>query len=552
MSTSVGSIHYDLGLDTKEFDRNADSVGDKLSDAGKKFAKFSAIAVAAVTATGFAMKKFLIDPAIDLNESINAVEKTFGKASDAIFEFGKTADKSAGLSKAAFNAAVVPIGAMLQNMGIEQKKAAKESINLAGRAADLASVFNTDLDQALTAIQAGLRGEADPLERFGVQMNETAVKAYALSKGILKSGEEMTATQKATARLGLFFEQTTKYAGDFVDTSDQAANMARINQARFENLRAELGMKLMPAYTKLLEVVSKVIDKFSDIDQVIRSNSGTIGLVVEKVKNMSDGFMLFFNQATAFLLPVFQSLWAVVNDRLIPVLMRLWKDVIEPLLPVIGTSMVFVIGAMIAQFTLAITIIAQVIQYGINLVNAVRGVIDWLVRLAMTIWQNIQPAFQAVGGMIRDVRDWFNGLHPAIKIALAGIYSVITGPFVSAFTFIVNQIEWVLSKLGMLNNKSKETTAAYNKRVFGLTNVPTFSTGGFTGRGSATEAAGIVHKGEYVLPQKMVDQNTGMPKMSSGTNIYGNIAIGSQSDADYFFSRLNRGQDLASMGLAGG
>lgn len=214
--------------------------------------------------------------------------------------------------------------------------------------------------------------------------------------------------------------------------------------------------------------------------------------------------------------------------------------------------MVFVIGAMIAQFTLAITIIAQVIQYGINLVNAVRGVIDWLVRLAMTIWQNIQPAFQAVGGMIRDVRDWFNGLHPAIKIALAGIYSVITGPFVSAFTFIVNQIEWVLSKLGMLNNKSKETTAAYNKRVFGLTNVPTFSTGGFTGRGSATEAAGIVHKGEYVLPQKMVDQNTGMPKMSSGTNIYGNIAIGSQSDADYFFSRLNRGQDLASMGLAGG
>jgi len=40
---------------------------------------------------------------------------------------------------------------------------------------------------------------------------------------------------------------------------------------------------------------------------------------------------------------------------------------------------------------------------------------------------------------------------------------------------------------------------------------PTFSSGGFTGRGGKFDPAGIVHKGEYVLPKEFVDQSTGLP-----------------------------------------
>lgn len=39
-----------------------------------------------------------------------------------------------------------------------------------------------------------------------------------------------------------------------------------------------------------------------------------------------------------------------------------------------------------------------------------------------------------------------------------------------------------------------------------------YADGGFTGRGGKYEVAGIVHRGEYVLPQEMVNQNTGTPK----------------------------------------
>lgn len=43
---------------------------------------------------------------------------------------------------------------------------------------------------------------------------------------------------------------------------------------------------------------------------------------------------------------------------------------------------------------------------------------------------------------------------------------------------------------------------------------PEFDTGGFTGRGGVHEPAGIVHRGEYVVPQSQVNQATGLPDLS--------------------------------------
>ena len=46
-----------------------------------------------------------------------------------------------------------------------------------------------------------------------------------------------------------------------------------------------------------------------------------------------------------------------------------------------------------------------------------------------------------------------------------------------------------------------------------------FASGGYTGQGNPNEIAGVVHKGEYVLPQEMVDQSTGTPKAMGNTYI---------------------------------
>lgn len=46
-----------------------------------------------------------------------------------------------------------------------------------------------------------------------------------------------------------------------------------------------------------------------------------------------------------------------------------------------------------------------------------------------------------------------------------------------------------------------------------------WATGGYTGQGNPNEVAGVVHKGEYVLPHDMVDQSTGTPKALGNTYI---------------------------------
>lgn len=46
-----------------------------------------------------------------------------------------------------------------------------------------------------------------------------------------------------------------------------------------------------------------------------------------------------------------------------------------------------------------------------------------------------------------------------------------------------------------------------------------FSDGGYTGQGGKYEPAGIVHKGEYVIPKEQVDQTTGKPKAFGGVNV---------------------------------
>lgn len=73
------------------------------------------------------------------------------------------------------------------------------------------------------------------------------------------------------------------------------------------------------------------------------------------------------------------------------------------------------------------------------------------------------------------------------------------------FTYYINGVEHVAQDYG---KKGKFV-------------VPTFATGGYTGRGGKYDEAGIVHRGEYVLPQNLVNQSTGLPNMAALANEFG-------------------------------
>ena len=81
-----------------------------------------------------------------------------------------------------------------------------------------------------------------------------------------------------------------------------------------------------------------------------------------------------------------------------------------------------------------------------------------------------------------------------------------------------DMIDGIIQKLDSLNGKSVRytmngTNMVASRQSDGNTYLmPEFNTGGFTGRGGYNEEAGIVHKGEFVIPKRMVNQATGLPK----------------------------------------
>lgn len=199
-----------------------------------------------------------IESASKLEEAVNAVNVVFTEAAGTIRRFGESSATAVGLAESEFLQMSTVLGAALQNAGLSADEAAESTIRLTERAADMASVFNTDVADALGAIQAALRGEIDPIERFGVSLTAAAVEARALALGFERVDGQFDAAAKSAARLSLIMEQTDAVAGDFANTSDSVANAQKILAAQFEDTKARLGEALLPVMQQLLALLTEL------------------------------------------------------------------------------------------------------------------------------------------------------------------------------------------------------------------------------------------------------------------------------------------------------
>ena len=136
--------------------RNIDRLGtsgQKSLGGIRKAAIGVGVAIAAI-GVGKALSFFgdLKDSATALGESANAVNVVFGTAADTILEFGKTSASTLALSRGEFQQLSIETGTLLKGFGLTVDSAAERTVNLAERATDLASVFNVDVDLALSAV----------------------------------------------------------------------------------------------------------------------------------------------------------------------------------------------------------------------------------------------------------------------------------------------------------------------------------------------------------------------------------------------------------------
>lgn len=209
-----------------------------------------------------------IDLASDLNESFNATKVTFGaEVSAQITALGSDAATRLGLTSRAFNEIATQFSAFAST--VRSENPASFIDELTTRGADFASVYNLEVNDALSLFQSGLAGETEPLRKFGLDLSAASVEAFAYANGIGVVGRELTEAEKVQARYGLLMAQTAATQGDFANTSDDLANQQRILAASYEEAQTKLGTALLPtmllftqlANDTLIPLLNDVVEK---------------------------------------------------------------------------------------------------------------------------------------------------------------------------------------------------------------------------------------------------------------------------------------------------
>lgn len=326
-----------LGFDIFARDRASKTfkdVGDNIDRSRQRAEKFKNALKAGAVVAGAAMVKLGKDSVVaasDLNETLSKTEQIFGKkALPALEKFAAGAAKSLGQSKKDALDAASTFGIFGKAAGLTGRDLTGFSTKFTKLASDMASFNNTSPEEAVHALGAAMRGESEPIRRYGVLLNEDAKAAEAVRIGLVKNVKnhkeikeaqlrtivaqraynaavkedgktssealrakaslssaerslakavegtvpKLTQQQKTLATASLVMKQTKDQQNDFARTSGGLANQQRILSAQFENVKASIGEKLLPAVVKVFTYINdKAIPAATEIAKFVGRNA---------------------------------------------------------------------------------------------------------------------------------------------------------------------------------------------------------------------------------------------------------------------------------------
>lgn len=207
-----------------------------------------ALAFASVAAIG-GFVTGAISAAGDLEQSVGAIETVFKGSSGQMLQWSASAASSVGLTKNEFNELGTLIGSQLKNGGTAMDELAPKTQSLIGLGADMASMFGGSTSEAVSALSSALKGERDPIEKYGVSLTQAAIDAKAAELGFSKVGGVLSQEANQAATLALIMEQTGDAHGNFAKEANTMAGQQQRLVAGWGNLKTSIGSAFLPVLT---------------------------------------------------------------------------------------------------------------------------------------------------------------------------------------------------------------------------------------------------------------------------------------------------------------
>ncbi|WHH58488.1 hypothetical protein [Petroclostridium sp. X23] len=270
---NVGRIDLDLGINYGAFNRELRGIsGNAQSMVGSAFKKLGA-----TIAATFAVKSMIdfgkasVQLASDLTEVQNVVDVTFGAMAEDINQFSKEALNNFGMAELSAKRFSSTMGAMLKSSGLTGQAIVDMSKKITGLTGDMASFYNLSQDEAFQKIRSGLAGETEPLRQLGINMSVANLEAYALSKGIRKSYQEMTQAEQTLLRYNYLLNATKDAQGDFARTSDSWANQVRLMGEQWKIFQSTMGQGFINVLTPVIKGLNTLIQKLQIAAQYFKA-----------------------------------------------------------------------------------------------------------------------------------------------------------------------------------------------------------------------------------------------------------------------------------------
>ena len=444
--------------------RALDDVAGGVDQTQSKLGKFNTamskatVPAAATVASLAAVGKASVDSASALEQSAGAVESVFGTYAGQVEAQAQQAAQNVGLAESQYNDLAAVLGAQLGNMGVSQDQLASQTDNLVGLGADLAATFGGDTSEAVAALSSLMRGERDPIERYGVSIKAADVEAKKAAMGLAGLEGEADAAATTQATLALVMDQTAGAQGAFAREAETAAGQQQRANAEFENAKAALGAGLLP-------VVSQAAGVLQTFAQWVQENSTLVGVLAVVIGTLAAGVLLY-NGITAAL-PAIQAVATAAQWA--------WNAAMSA--NPIGL-IILAIAALIAIIVLVVqswdTVKAVALACWDAILVAIQafvdwlgGIVQWIVDVHVAAWNLIRDgaaaAWEAVTSTVQGFFDWIGGIAKGIADAHVAAWNLIRDGASTAWNAVTSTVQRFFDWIGGIARRVADAhVAAWN------------------------------------------------------------------------------------------
>lgn len=192
-----------------------------------------------------------IQGAGNLEQSVGGVQAVFKDQAAGLFAYAKNAKTALGLTANEYQELGTIIGSQLKNGGVAMDQLAPKTQELIGLGGDLSAQFGGSTKEAVEALSSAIKGERDPIERYGVSLNQAKIDAESAALGFKKVGGSFSAQAQQAATLSLVMKQTADAQG----AASRETNSFNSRQSTFNAIvkegKAQIAGAFLPALSSL-------------------------------------------------------------------------------------------------------------------------------------------------------------------------------------------------------------------------------------------------------------------------------------------------------------